>query len=140
MAASEAPTADADEKWRRALLKKLRSAAGVRARVAAGDAASLQRSQAPKADAVDALVARCEAAGRPRDGARVTDAMRAGEAEGAAAMAAAKKREAAATRGCARSAAARGAAKDLPVRLRTGVTRAIARVAVDRTACIFVLV
>ena len=32
------------------------------------------------------------------------------------------------------------AAKDLPVRLRTGVTRAIARVAVDRTACIFVLV
>ena len=56
------------------------------------------------------------------------------------AAAAAKKREAAATRGCARSAAARGAAKDLPVRLRTGVTRAIARVAVDRTACIFVLV
>jgi hypothetical protein len=28
----------------------------------------------------------------------------------------------------------------LPVRLRTGLTRAIARVAVDRTACIFVLV
>ena len=39
---------DADAKWHRALLKKLRSAVAVKTRVDAGDAASLQKSQAGK--------------------------------------------------------------------------------------------
>ena len=56
---------DEQEKWRRALLKKLRGAAGVKARIDAGDGASLQRSQLAKgtASAVANLVARCVEAG-----------------------------------------------------------------------------
>ena len=82
------------EKWRRALLKKLRGAAGVKARIDAGDGASLQRSQLAKgtASAVADLVARCVEAGLARDGPEIAEALAAGADGGIVAMAAANAR------------------------------------------------
>ena len=85
---------DEQEKWRRALLKKLRGAAGVKARIDAGDGASLQRSQLAKgtASAVANLVARCVEAGLARDGPEIAEALAAGADGGIVAMAAANAR------------------------------------------------
>ena len=85
---------DEQEKWRRALLKKLRGAAGVKARIDAGDGASLQRSQLARgtASAVADLVARCVEAGLARDGPEIAAALAAGADGGIVAMAAANAR------------------------------------------------
>ncbi len=85
---------DEREKWRRALLKKLRGAAGVKARVDAGGGASLQRSQLARgtASAVANLVARCVEAGLARDGPEIAAALAAGADGGIVAMAAANAR------------------------------------------------
>ena len=60
---------DADAKWHRALLKKLRSAVAVKTRVDAGDAASLQKSQAGKGTkrAIDDALRALKQAGLGRD-------------------------------------------------------------------------
>ena len=82
-----------EEKWRRALLKKLRSAAGVKARIDAKDQ-SLQKSQLGKGTAkgIEDLTRQCVKAGLGRDGPEIRDALAKGADEGRAAMAAAKAR------------------------------------------------
>ena len=82
-----------EEKWRRALLKKLRSAAGVKARIDAKDQ-SLQKSQLGKGTAkgIEDLTSQCVKAGLGRDGPEIRDALAKGADEGRAAMAAAKAR------------------------------------------------
>lgn len=82
-----------EEKWRRALLKKLRSAAGVKARIDAKDQ-SLQKSQLGKGTAkgIEDLTRQCVEAGLGRDGPEIRDALAKGADEGRAAMAAAKAR------------------------------------------------
>ena len=82
-----------EEKWRRALLKKLRSAAGVKARIDAKDQ-SLQKSQLGKGTAtvLEDLTSQCVKAGLGRDGPEIRDALAKGADEGRAAMAAAKAR------------------------------------------------
>ena len=83
-----------DDKWRRALLKKLRAAVAVKTRVDAGDASSLQKTQVGKGSkkAIDDVLAKLKAAGLGRDAAEVRAAFAAGKSEGESAMAAAAKR------------------------------------------------
>ena len=83
-----------DDKWRRALLKKLRAAVAVKTRVDAGDASSLQKTQVGKGSkkAIDDVLAKLKAAGLGRDAAEVRAAFATGKSEGASAMSAAAKR------------------------------------------------
>ena len=85
---------DADAKWHRALLKKLRSAVAVKTRVDAGDAASLQKSQAGKGTkrAIDDALHALKQAGLGRDSPLVRAAFEAGAREGKTAMEKAAKR------------------------------------------------
>ena len=85
---------DADAKWHRALLKKLRSAVAVKTRVDAGDAASLQKSQAGKGTkrAIDDALRALKQAGLGRDSPLVRAAFEAGAREGTTAMEKAAKR------------------------------------------------
>ena len=85
---------DADAKWHRALLKKLRSAVAVKTRVDAGDAASLQKSQAGKGTkrAIDDALRALKQAGLGRDSPLVRAAFEAGAREGTSAMEKAAKR------------------------------------------------
>ena len=83
-----------DDKWRRALLKKLRAAVAVKTRVDAGDASSLQKTQVGKGSkkAIDDVLAKLKAAGLGRDAAEVRAAFATGKSEGESAMSAAAKR------------------------------------------------
>ena len=83
-----------DTKWHRALLKKLRSAVAVKSRVDAGDAGSLQKSQAGKGTkrAIDDALASLKLAGLGRDAPLVAAAFEQGLKEGGVAMELAKKR------------------------------------------------
>ena len=85
---------DADAKWHRALLKKLRSAVAVKTRVDAGDAASLQKSQAGKGTkrAIDDALHALKQAGLGRDSPLVRAAFETGAREGMTAMEKAAKR------------------------------------------------
>ena len=83
-----------DDKWRRALLKKLRAAVAVKTRVDAGDASSPQKTQVGKGSkkAIDDVLAKLKAAGLGRDAAEVRAAFATGKSEGESAMSAAAKR------------------------------------------------
>ena len=85
---------EADAKWHRALLKKLRGAVAVKTRVDAGDAARLQKSQAGKGTkrAIDDALHALKQAGLGRDSPLVRAAFEAGAREGMTAMEKAAKR------------------------------------------------
>ena len=85
---------EADAKWHRALLKKLRGAVAVKTRVDAGDAARLQKSQAGKGTkrAIDDALHALKQAGLGRDSPLVRAAFEAGAREGTSAMEKAAKR------------------------------------------------
>jgi|AntAceMinimDraft_5_1070358.scaffolds.fasta_scaffold34562_2 hypothetical protein len=67
-------------KWRKALLKKLRSAVGVKARIDGGDTASLQKTQVSKGQrkAIREILGSLKEAGLARDAAEVEAAFEAG--------------------------------------------------------------
>jgi hypothetical protein len=94
MAADDAPKEKDVAKWQKALLKKLRSAVGVKARIDGGDTKSLQKSQVSKGQrkTIREILSSLKEAGLDKDAKEVEAAMAAGNEGGKAAMAAAEVR------------------------------------------------